>query len=344
MAFDPVPFFVGGGAEHSAEVMRLMAWIATGGQEGVFGPLDLCVTQDSPPSGSVSILPGAGVMVSKYPSIVQQSYLFRGTTATLVPITATPAGTGRSDLVVARVLDPHVSTSGDANPASIANGPYIVPYVVPNVPNTTKSVHQVTPALGYTAITLARLDIPANTATITAAMIKNLRTTVNPAFGKAVPAPEAEGSDEGEVNLWKRTTPCVGGAVLGRYQTTYTNWPAEANWNIRIPKWCTEIEYFGVLPPRVTGSVWGAFRLTFDGVASSENTFDANVRNSPGPEDRTFVIGGKYTVPIAQRGKTVNVRLQGKMYNPASHDGTLVAHAGCYFRLELDFLGTPSTS
>lgn len=346
MSFDPVPYFVGGGAEHSAEIMRTLAYLATGGQEGIIGPLDLRVVQDSPPGGSVLVMPGAGVVVSKYPNIVSESYILRNRVATALPVTATGAGAGRSDLVIARVLDPHVSTSGDPNPPSIANGPYVEPQIISNVPNTTKSVHQITPALGYTAITLARIDIPVNTGTITQAMIKDLRSVANSAT-RPQPAPEAEGSDEAAAILFKNIVKC-GGSQLTGSQTSYQNWPSEAVWTgVQIPKWCTHVAFFALVNPRVDdGDITADWRLTFDGVGTSTTQIDVNYEADlwNAPMRDVHMLGGVYTVPTNQRGTAVTVRSQAKSQS-ALLPGKLIAdNVGCHIRVELEFLGVPTES
>ena len=344
MAFDPVPYFVGGGAQHSAEVMRTLAYLATGGLEGIIGPLDFRTIQDTPPSGNVLVTPGGGVAVSKYPGVTQQSYIFRNLQDGPVAITPTGVGVTRSDLIIARVRDPSVSTSGDANPPSIPNGPYVWPEVVPNVPNTTRSVHQLAVPIGATAITLARIDIPANTAAITQAMIKDLRSLANSAT-KPQPCPEAEGSVEAEAILFRNIMKC-GGSTLATGQTAFVNWPSEAAWtNVVIPKWCTQIAFFVLMNPQVAnGDMWGDWRLTFDGVPTSVTDMDVNFEFGPGPVREVFLLGGVYTVPSSQRGKKVTVRSQAKMNDPALHPGSVVADTKTYVRVELDFLGVPSLS
>jgi hypothetical protein len=293
----------------------------------------------------VLIRPGAGVAVSKYPQVGQQSYVFRNMTDTAVPVTPTGASAGRSDLLIARVRDPSVSTSGDPAPTSIPNGPYIMPHVVSNVPNTTKSVHQITPSPGFTGITLARLDIPANTAAITQAMIKDLRSTATKATPPQ-PAPEAEGTNEAEAVLYRNMVKCNGSALQDE-NLTYINWPSEAVWNnVLIPKWCTHIAFFCIMNPTIDdGDFFGRWRLDIGGVATSEAelnwNYEADKYNKSMRE--VAIHGGTYVVPAAQRGKTVTIRSQAKSDN-INYNSIILADARTYFRIELDFLQVPALS
>ncbi|SFN66030.1 hypothetical protein [Mycetocola miduiensis] len=178
--FDPVPWFVGGGAQHSPEVARLLAYAATGGVEGVITPTDLKVLPLAVPGGAVRALPGAALILNRAVGGAQQTYVSRMPTETQVGIAATGSGAGRSDLIVARVEDPFMAGEPWQDPSDPKVGPYVFLRVIPNVPADTTRLQSVNGYEGSSAITLARIDIPASTGTITAAMIKDVRGIAQP--------------------------------------------------------------------------------------------------------------------------------------------------------------------
>lgn len=174
MTFDPVPWAIGGGAVSPIESARLLAHLASNGGAGVVGPSDLKVKPLSPAAGGVAVGKGAGAALNRFAGVDggQQSYLLRNPgDHGPVTINPTPSGSGRSDLVAVIIEDPQYA--GQPAPASVANGPYVRVRVYEGVAANVTTLEQVAP--GQAGLALARVDIPANTGTITAAMIKNLR-------------------------------------------------------------------------------------------------------------------------------------------------------------------------
>ncbi len=180
MPLDSVPWFVGGGAQHSPEVARLLAFAATNGAEGVVLPGNLKVVATGTPSAQVQVRPGAGVILNRAVGGDLQTYMARNPTATTVSVAATSSSGARSDLIVLQVEDPFMSGEPWQDPADVTVGPYVFVRVIPNVPNTTTRLQDVSGYEGRSAITLARIDIPVSTATITNAMITDLRSVANP--------------------------------------------------------------------------------------------------------------------------------------------------------------------
>lgn len=173
MTFDPVPWAVRNAAV-SAETGRLLAHLAAGGRPGVLGAADLKVRALAPNSGGVVIGKGAGAALNRFAGADggQQSYLVRNPgDHGPIPITATPAGAARSDLIAVVIEDPFYA--GQPAPVDVLNGPYVHVRVYEGVPAATTTLEEVDP--GQAGLALARIDIPAGTATITDAMVKNLR-------------------------------------------------------------------------------------------------------------------------------------------------------------------------
>jgi hypothetical protein len=174
MAFDPVPWFVGGGALHPAEAARQLTYAVTGGAVGVGAVDDLKITQLPTAGTSVRAASGGAVIPNLYPGASQQSYAGRAASTTDISVTATGSGSGRVDLVIARIDDPQY---GGTVPGDVTVGPYIKFAIIQNVASGSTGL----PAgLAYPAVALARLDIPASTGTITNAMITDLRAVANP--------------------------------------------------------------------------------------------------------------------------------------------------------------------
>ncbi|MER2142199.1 MAG: hypothetical protein ABS888_00280 [Eubacteriales bacterium] len=166
MALDPVPWFIGGGASHGPEVARMLAYAATSGSEGVISTTDLRVTALPTPGASVRVYPGGAAVLNRYSGAPNQTYTVRSPSATDVAIPATGSGGGATRYVILRVDDPQY---GGQAPANLANGPYVRYDVVSSITN-----------LAYPFIALAKITQPANTATITGAMITDLRVVANP--------------------------------------------------------------------------------------------------------------------------------------------------------------------
>ena len=178
--WDPVPWFVGGGAEHSPEVARMMLFAATGGAEGVVLPEDLRVTALDVPGGAVKVLPGGALVRNRATGGDSQTYGGRLPTQDVVEVAATGSAGGRSSMVIARVEDPNMAgeTWDDADDPTI--GPYIFTRIIPNVPPAAKRLQDVPGYSGQSGIAVARIDQPASTGTITNAMIVDLRTVAIP--------------------------------------------------------------------------------------------------------------------------------------------------------------------
>lgn len=121
MALDPVPWFVGAGARHSAASARNLAWNATGGKTGISTPTSLEVRATSTASNNVQIMPGGAVIESTYQGALQQSYTVRNASATTVAIPANTGSSARTYYITAEVNDP---TYAGSNPPSIEEGPY----------------------------------------------------------------------------------------------------------------------------------------------------------------------------------------------------------------------------
>lgn len=249
MSLDLTPWFIGGGAEHSPEVARALAYVATRGSEGIAGVTDLRVEAQPIPDNTVRVIPGGGHMLNRYPGNPGQSYTLRNSSATAVPIPPTGSSGGRTDLVIARVLDPQYEGVAPADPTTFE---YARLTTITGVSSSVKSAKELN--LGYPAIALARITIPANTATITSSMITDLRRVALPRRERAM------------VTIFPDTNLVIP-------TSGYNYWPITAAQRplIFVPEWATRVD----IHANVTG-------IKFDKGSTVADTV-AGVRTGFGP-------------------------------------------------------------
>jgi hypothetical protein len=298
VSWDNVPWFVGGGAEHSPEVARLMAYVAFRGNEGVLAAGDLKVTALAIPGGAVRVAPGACSILNRATGGAYQAYAGRlPSEDSGVSVPPTGAGAGRSDLVVARVEDPFLPGEPWADPSDPKVGPYIYTRVIPNVPSSTTSVAGL--GLGYSAIALARIDLPATTGTVTDAMIVDLRKIANPRRERAV-----------------FTT--TQGSSQALSSASFVSWPSAGSWSVTIPGWATQAIIRGnvggvpipALSSTAAGTVYGQLRASLGGTATNWTPWDETVPAGANVDRKFWACADTITIPAAARGTTATIRLE----------------------------------
>lgn len=299
MALDPVPYMVGNGAEHSVEIMRSLAYASTSGAEGIVTLTDLRVQALATPGTSIRVSPGSALIRNRYSGGAGQSYALRNATETTVPVTATTSAGGRTDLVVARVLDPQYE--GNA-PADSNAFDYSRLQVIQGVPSNTKTARDL--GLTYPAIALARITIPASTATITNAMITDLRQVAIPRVERRLFA----------YNLT--------GATVHATSTTPNYWPEvpEVIWNVDVPLWASTANIVATLGGvRVSRSAASGVWWVRLGRPAGYGEGNVNTQHQkwaldfsalPGEEMReSWVAGDDVSVPAALRGTNQPIRI-----------------------------------
>lgn len=319
MPWDSVPWFTEGGAEHSSEVARLLAYAAFGGAQGVVGAGDLRVKALSSPGPEVQVMAGACAIVNRAAGASYQAYAGRLPTADRVSIAATGV-TPRSDLIVARVENPYSYGETWPNPSDPKVGPYIFTRVISNVPKTTTRVSQVRPS--DSAIELARIDIPANTSTITQAMITDLRSMVSPRRDRRI-----------------YTSFPTSLSTLSYSDNKWHNWPGAARWDIAVPTWATRMKIITTLAGlRFTkADVFAKMQNVFGGQLGQDTVIDddqgANTRRS------TIVLADNMSIPASMRGTTQTLYLQTYMYK--SETGDVSVDGGTSIIADIEFVEAP---
>jgi hypothetical protein len=255
-----VPWMISG-ADHSADIARVLAYAATSGVSGVINPNDLKVV----PSGTANmqVHMGVGALAAVNRSGVQsESYIGRAVAVSDLDI-ATTGSSGRSDLVVVRIKDPQFppwQTLYAEGSEGAISGPFAFPEIIPGVPANTVRAEQLNlPQSFYAA---ARLDLPPNTtAGITSDMIKDLRSLVAPHY-LPVNALQQGPTPAADVNVG---------------DTAWKNWPSNAI-DVPVPIWAThadiEIVLNGVLS---NASANMNTRIAFGSLQGPSVPYDVNL-------------------------------------------------------------------
>lgn len=300
MAWDSVPWLIGGGAEHSPEVARLLAYAATAGSEGIVEPGDLKVSALTVPGASVNVSPGAALIRNRASGGAQQTYVARNPTRDTAAVAST-GSSKRSDLIVAQIEDPYLAGEPWQDPANPKVGPYVFTRVIPNVPAGTTRLQDVAAYAGRSAVTLARVDIPANTAAITNAMIVDLRDVAQP---------------KNREEAWVTNGPAGYGNV---FETQDGVWKtlATLTTTATIPEWATRaLVRSSVSGLGVFGGEWrGHARVTITTSAGSVSTREfaiaENATGVPSPGTRLSLPFTDFVRPLtAHAGKTATVKIE----------------------------------
>ncbi|PZT71498.1 hypothetical protein [Streptomyces sp. AC1-42T] len=298
------------GATHSAQTFRMMIRDLARGSEGVTEGNDLKVTPLTVPAGGVLVGDGSGIVRGRAAAWQGHYTAYNIGTA---PVNIAPTGaTARTDMVLLRVLDPEYE--GNRDPAS---DPVVFFDVASGVSSTATA-----PPAGYSAIPLARINMPANTGTITAAMITDLRRICNPRKDRTLYSafPGAASDLTYSDNKWH-------------------NWPAAAGWNISVPSWAVSAKVMVTIAGlRMTKADVYAKMQTVLGTGSAavlgEDTFIDDDQGT-GTRRNTVVLGDNLGVPTAMRGTTQRLALQTYMYK--SPTGDLRVDAGTSIFADVEF-------
>jgi hypothetical protein len=177
MGWLTVPWAVTGGATIPVEAARAELYAAVGGREGIAVRGDCNVRETTVPDTNIRMTAGTVIITNRSLGGQGQSYAAVSPTGQQdIPVTATGGAGGRSDLVVARIRDPQYPPWDP--PADPNDYEYVQAFIIEDVPSDTTTFAEL--GLDYSAVELARIDIPPSTATITNAMIHDLRKIAQP--------------------------------------------------------------------------------------------------------------------------------------------------------------------
>lgn len=322
------------GAQSSARIARLQLQSASRSGNGVVEPLDLEVTELAVPGTSVRIAPGAAVILGQEAAF-QGSYYAHNIGEAEVPIAATGSDAPRSDLVVLRVEDPNIDgTAWGHNPAT---DPVYYFRVIEDVDPTTTTIPP-----GTTGVALARIDMPASTATVVQDYITDLRTAANPRSERVIRI------QRGVVEADK----------AGNITDYFENWPDLVWADVPIPTWATQVQLMGfwsnmgffsadLAGGEGSTDARGEVRLAFGygagggetdlQTATSNYNFNLNTSNG---ERVSVTVADQVNIPAVMRGQTGNLRMQVK--GTEGVRGRLSADEYSVFWVDLFFLEVPA--
>lgn len=298
--FEGVAWMIGGGAKHSADVGRVLAYIACGGREGVVAPGDWKVTATAgTPDAQVHVAMGAGSIINRSGGVVSQAYTERSIAVSNLDVAPT-GGSARSDLVVIRVKDPQFSPWTPYDPvtqlAQRENGPYVFPEIISGVPAGTTDARSL--GLSHSMYAVARIDMPASKSTVLPNYIVDLRQLIKPQREEVQLVSAAPAVDEANT------------AVVPARWITAVNFP------VAIPEWATH--YIARLDLtntiHVGPNVFGNLELRLNGtnlVASNPYASEAPAGTSQRVPIQSAISNGILAVPAGYAGTTKNFALYG---------------------------------
>jgi hypothetical protein len=319
MALDRVPWFIGGGAEHSPETARNILYDATAGANGVAGSSDLKVAALAVPGSGVRVMPGGALLRSRYAGAAAQSYALRNPTATDVPIRPTGSSGKRSDAIVARVLDPQYEGQAPTDPNDYDYARFtVIEGVSPTLSTDAELIasHGIT----YPFTLLARVDLPASRADVQPGFVKDLRKLGNPQRQRALQS-----------------------AYVGaRSEITRTgNYGTLRSFTVEVPEWATHAIVVASVQGAYTkgGPGTGHVAITGFGQSALNHTspWDMDV-SSDRFERHYFEASGELPISAAYRGGTHPIVLVART-DPSSTAGTVFGVDGkSRCKLDVEFV------
>src|SRR5690606_51810 len=336
--------------KHPASVARLQTYVAFQGCEGVVDPLDLRVMAQPTPNTTIRVMPGAASILNRATGVRSQAYAVELTEPDTLPVSPTDSSGPRSDLVVVRVENPFLAGESFDLPPNPEDGPYTHIRIVQGVPNNTTDYYDLNPGTygsvtvspTDSVITLARIDLPASTATVQQSHLRELRSMAEPG-GRRV------GEEIIESNPWfentvssvpqNATPPGNNNAHILPSNGTYKFWPPEADWTLPVPEWATGAEvWIDADCQSRDGDVWGDAVLAINGqTVSAPVQFDINYTGNPANE--TVKFRGTIAIPPELRG--TRARFQMRARSTSNVSGRLWAKWWTYSTLMVQFKKYP---
>lgn len=212
-------------AIHDVEVLQALPYVLGGAKEGVAGHTDLRVTATPVNDGNVHVAAGGGNLLNRYEGGIALGYTVRNDADAAVAIDPQGAGGTRFDLVAVVVEDPMFP--GQPAPADTETGPFVFFRVYENVGGAT-TLAEVDP--NQTGYALAKITMPASTATVSQAQIQDLRELVNP-------------------RVFTVTRQCEYTTAAAFVMPTAQGlFPTDASWDVDIPEWANRVRLEAMWP------------------------------------------------------------------------------------------------
>lgn len=293
------------GARIPARVARIAEYAATLGATGIVRGGDLKVRPLTIPGQGIIISGGSALIPNLYNDGAGETYavLNKGD-HTMQADEMPPASSSVQHYIVAiTVGDPEFSQighpwmgSGDPPAGQESTFRYVRPAIIPVAAGATRLPSDIQ----YPALPLARLEVPADTTTITASMIKDLRKMAQVRRQQEIVHMATTGLNQDIGKNAAGTNMPIG--VRHRF-------PDRTVAQIEIPSWANTIKVLGFveglrLPNDRSGAAGLRVAVGNATGAALIATGETNVneQNTSGFQRRTYTIGGSMEVPTALRG------------------------------------------
>lgn len=301
-----VPYVVNG-AKHSARLFRRAYQQQSGEGSGVSRPGDLKVSALAVPGTGFRVAAGGGIAQSRDTSASsRESYgPINDAQITITDVPGTGSSGGRRDLVILEITDPEMESVTYPAPTTDEGwqdgNNFCRVTIIPGVAASVTSLDQITtgPYANVTGITLAAINWPSSTGTITNAMITDLRAVHRPREQSRVIYYSLSGS---EVDPITATSAYPGGET----------WPIQAEnageLELNIPIWATHAEieatFYGVKYPG--GDAWGSVWVQIGPTVNPSNVKTQDSRwdttGVPNGSRSTIGLADTRSIPAALRG------------------------------------------
>jgi hypothetical protein len=288
------------GAELNGALIRKGTYAAMGGAEGLVERADLKVSQLAVAGNGLLISAGNAVVLNRYQTTPNEAYVAANPSVHTVTAGEMPASqpSAKSYLVLVTIGDQEFSqvghpwmTSDPLDPEDAVDFQYVRPWLL-EVPAGTTSADGL--GLTYPAYALARIDRPANTTTITNAMIVDLRTMARPRFSEELFITSSEANND-----------------LQTVSPTYEQFPRD-NYSIKIPKWATKAKVTAFVEGMsYNGAVDANLRINFVGVGSGANVPVNHSAPASGSDRCGVNLATTFTV-TSYAGQTKSIEIQGQ--------------------------------
>jgi len=320
------------GADHDPQLAREQTWINTGGQTGIVGPSSLEVRAQSTPGASVRVMPGGFAIAATpggsvgYTSAPWQSYgkaLYQTNT---VPIRATGSSGSRTDVVGIVINDPQYEGTADSmSDQQLEDHQFWSFHVIENASSSANRAEQF--GLSRPFLPLARVVVPANTQTITNAMITDLRFL----------AVERSAQD----SVVQRP---ASSQTLNVFSTP--QWVSLDQINsIIIPQWATHVKLDGeIVGAAATGSgnVNGETRFSFSPGTGNKYTNSVPFNESDAWSRFSLPAFGTIKLDNNDRGRRAFIRFQ--VRRTTGSGGLSVSSDLAAYRVRVSFVENPTNA
>lgn len=310
MTFDNTAWAING-ALLGSSIARRAEFAATSGGQGIVQRGDLKVTQLATPGVGLLVNEGVALVRNEYQDNPSETYVVSNPGTHTIPSGSMPGSSpsARSYILAVVVGDPDFSQvnhpwmgSDDPPIGQEQSFNYVRPTLIQVADDTVTSLD-----VQYPALPLARIDIPANTTTITDAMITDLRSLAQPRQSQ-------------EIFVSPPNTWTAGSPRLIPSGSSFSDWgPQEFKPEVKVPEWATRaivvVTVNGVRLKDNTVNVAGNIRAQLGSVSGANVAFDYEADSGA---NRVLLIAAHEYDVTSIAGDEVFVRVEGYQNVPGS--------------------------